>query len=118
MVLPRVVLTLLGLRFNLTTLGIVLGAPIVGAYLGAIGGLAYAAIERPFRRIRVAGPYLAGIVCVFAYLLGFLPLNLLGADFYIQDATDAVIFLGVGALFGVVVGQFIFRPLWSKSPMG
>jgi hypothetical protein len=38
------------------------------AALGALSGLAYSLIGRPLRRVRKAGPYLAGIVTFAAYI--------------------------------------------------
>lgn len=81
---------------------------------GAAGGLAYSLVGRPLRRIPRVGRYLAGIVCVGAYMA---PLLLWGDKIFGGDPpinfhqmSDVVMCLAIIVLFGIVIGQSWFRP--------
>ncbi|MDQ2932441.1 MAG: hypothetical protein M3Y05_16695 [Gemmatimonadota bacterium] len=96
-----------GLGASLAVLAVATGA-------GAAGGLAYSFIGRPLWRIPVVGRYLAGMVCVAAYLTPLLLLfgNEAGKekvfDFHVTSVI--VLWLSMVALFGIVIGQSWFKP--------
>ena len=48
---------------------LIIGSILGGAYLGAAAGITYAIVRDPLRKIGRAGDYVAGILCVCAYLL-------------------------------------------------
>lgn len=93
------------------SLGLVL---VVVTVAGAIGGLAYSVVRRPFRRFGPLGDYLTGIACVLAYM-GFLAIvwPLGTGQRLIRDWSDAAAFGALSVLFGLVIGQFWFRQ-WDK----
>jgi len=89
---------------------------------GAIGGLAYSLIGRPLRRVPVVGRYLAGIVCVAAYLA---PLMLCAGRLWGDDAevdfhetSQVVIWLGVVLIYGVIMGHTWFKPIPATTISG
>ncbi len=91
-------------------LGLLIGAIIIGAYQGAVGGITYSIVRDPLRKIGRLGDYLTGILCVWAYLLAsVLPLQLLPdrPEFAHPDQAPALA-LG-GALVGVIIGHLWFR---------
>lgn len=88
----------------------VLAALGLGIYGGLVGGIAYALIRPPSRRLGRAGDYVTGIVCVYAYLAAFgIPAALFTSEEMFRSTTGWVILLIVGAVFGVVVGHSWFR---------
>jgi len=84
---------------------------------GAAGGLVYAVLARPLRRVSGIGPYVAGIVTVAGYfgsLLLALPLIIGNTITY-----DTSVFFGFGVatlLFGLMLGQFFGS--WSRADGG
>jgi len=86
------------------TLLVVLEAVGAGAYGGAVGGFAYALVKKPAGHLGKAGPYVIGIVCMYAYLLAFgVPLTVFTNDDTFRTPSGWVI----GAVIGTVVGLFI-----------
>jgi hypothetical protein len=86
-----------------------LGAVALAAVAGAGGGLVYALVGRPARRVPVVGPYLAGTIAVAGYLGCVLSLMALtGADDTGVD--DLWVFAFAAVLFGVFVGHKWLRP--------
>jgi hypothetical protein len=94
----------------LTALGLIIGAIIIGAYQGGVAGITYAIVRDPLRKIGRAGDYIAGVLCVWAYLLAsVLPLQLLPdrPEFAHPDRAPALA-LG-GAIVGLIIGHLWFR---------
>lgn len=89
-----------------------LGAVAVAALAGAGGGLVYAFVGRPVRRVPVVGPYVAGIITVAGYMGSILTLMALtGADRTDGRISASLFAFGiVSILFGLVVGHQWFRP--------
>ncbi len=87
-----------------------LAAMGIGAYGGAVGGVAYGLVRPRTRRFGRGGDYLTGIACVYAYMLAFLvPLALLGVEPLLYTRMGAGVFVLLGTIFGLVVGHFWFR---------
>ncbi len=78
---------------------------------GAVGGLAYGLLGRPLRRVPVAGPYLAGTVAVFGYLLAILALVAVldGARAPRVGADTIGLALVLAILLGSALGHRLFR---------
>src|SRR5687768_9576655 len=94
----------------LNALGLLIGAVLLGAYQGAVAGITYAIVRDPLRRIGRFGDYIAGVLCVWAYLLAsVLPLQLVPdrPEFAHPDRAPALA-LG-GAIVGVIIGHLWFR---------
>lgn len=92
------------------TLLMVLAAVGVGAYGGAVGGLAYALVKKPAARLGKIGPYVIGLVCMYAYLLAFaIPLNLFTNDDTFRTPSDWLIGAIIGTAFGLFIGHSWFR---------
>jgi uncharacterized membrane protein YeiH len=75
---------------------------------GAGGGLAYALIGRPLRRVPHVGPYLAGIVAVMSYLAVILFLVAPALGEHIIEPGDRlgwVVFAVMGVLYGATIGR-------------
>jgi hypothetical protein len=92
----------------------------VASAAGACGGFAYSLLGRRLLTLPWVGRYLAGVVCVAAYLLPLLlvlPKMLpsarptdLGA-FNLHDPVARNIWLGCTLFFGIVIGQ-----TWFEAP--
>lgn len=92
------------------TLLIVLEAVGVGAYAGAIGGAAYALVKKPAGHLGKVGPYVIGVVCIYAYLLAFgIPLTLFTSDDTLRTPGDWLIAAIIGTVFGLFIGHSWFR---------
>jgi len=91
-------------------LGEVALAIVAAGGAGAVGGLAYSLTRPSLRKLGVAGAYLTGIVCVFAYM-GALALAapLAFGERIIEEWADLVIFAVVSLFFGLVMGHSWFR---------
>ncbi len=89
-----------------------LGAVVLAAVAGAGGGLVYAFVGRPARRVPVVGPYLAGVIAVAGYLACAAGLMALGGQAPGTGDLGATLFSYgfVSLLFGLVVGHTWFRP--------
>ena len=86
------------------------GSFIVGAYLGAVAGITYAIVRDPLRRIGRLGDYIAGIMCVWAYLLAsVIPMELLTDRRAFETPDDAAAVAFGGAVVGAIIGHFWFR---------
>ena len=86
-----------------------LGALVVAMLAGAAGGLVYSFIGKPLRRVRVVGPYLAGVVTVFGYMAAIMIIGAVGGESMLNSRVDFVVFVALSALFGVVLGFSLFR---------
>lgn len=94
----------------LDALVLIAGSIVGGAYLGAVAGITYGIVREPLRKIGRAGDYVAGMLCVWAYLLAsVIPLQLLTGRpaFATPDEAAAVAF--GGAVIGAIIGHFWFR---------
>ena len=82
----------------------------IGAYGGAVGGLAYSLVRERFRRFGRAGDYLTGIVCAYAYLLAFgIPIAIFTREEILTDPVGWLIFVVIGTVFGLIIGHSWFR---------
>src|ERR1051325_6352323 len=92
----------------------VLAAIAVGAYGGAVGGLAYALVRARFRKWGRIGDYLTGLACMYAYLLAFgIPLAVFTREEMLRQPVGWLIMAIVGTVFGLVIGHSWFR---DESP--
>ncbi|GLC23550.1 hypothetical protein [Roseisolibacter agri] len=90
-----------------------LGAVVAASAAGAFGGLVYALLGRPLRRVPVVGPYLAGMVAVAGYLLAILTMVAIGDRDTPRDlASDALFLVLLSALLGAFVGH-----RWLRAPL-
>lgn len=90
-----------------------LGALAAASAAGAFGGLVYALLGRPLRRVPVVGPYLAGMVAVAGYMLAILTIIAIGDRDTPRDlAADALVLVLVSALLGAFVGH-----RWLRAPL-
>jgi len=88
----------------------VLAAVGLGAYGGAVGGLAYRAAHQRTKRLGAFGPYALGIICVYAYLLAFgIPLAVFSRDDMFRSASGWIAFAAVGTVLGLIIGRSWFR---------
>ncbi len=88
----------------------VLAAAGVGAYGGAVGGLAYGAAREWTKKLGAFGPYALGVICVYAYLLAFgIPLAVFGGEDMFRTASGWIAFTIVGTIFGLIIGRSWFR---------
>jgi len=87
-----------------------LGAILVGAYMGAVGGLAYSVAKKPAARLGRFRPYALGLACAYAYLVAFgVPDAIIDQGSMLRSWSGWVIFGLVGTVFGLVVGQSLFK---------
>jgi hypothetical protein len=93
-----------------------LGALAAASVAGALGGVAYYFFGRPLRRVRVLGPYLAGIVSVFGYLAAIAAVAALVGSPLVGSGTEAAFFAAYGAFIGLVVGHALFRAADRERP--
>lgn len=94
----------------LATLRLILGSIVGGAYLGAVAGITYAIVRDPLRRIGRAGDYVAGILCVWAYLLAsVIPMQLFTGRPAFATPEDAAAVAFGGAVVGIIIGHLWFR---------
>jgi len=88
----------------------VLAAIGVGAYGGAVGGLAYGAARERTKKLGAFGPYALGVICVYAYLLAFgIPLAVFGGEDVFRSASGWIAFTIAGTVFGLIIGRSWFR---------
>lgn len=81
-----------------------------GAYGGAVGGFAYALVKEPAGRLGRVGPYVIGLVCMYAYLLAFgIPLAVFTKDDTFRTPSDWLIGAIIGTVFGLFIGHSWFR---------
>lgn len=85
-------------------------AIVEGALYGAAAGITYAIVRDPLRKMGRAGDYIAGILCVWAFLLAsVLPTAMLtGRPAFATPDDAAALALG-GAVVGAIIGHFWFR---------
>lgn len=81
-----------------------------GAFFGAVAGITYTIVRDPLRRIGRAGDYIAGILCVWAYVLAsVIPVQLFtGRPAFDTPDQAGALALG-GAVIGAVIGHVWFR---------
>ncbi|HVH11376.1 MAG TPA: hypothetical protein VM736_16390 [Gemmatimonadales bacterium] len=85
------------------------GAIAVGAYGGAVGGLAYALVRERVRRLGRVGDYLTGLTCAYAYFLAFgIPLALFTREEMFRQPVGWVIWVFVATALGLVIGHSWF----------
>jgi hypothetical protein len=94
----------------LNALLLIAALTVGGAYLGAVAGITYAIVRDPLRKIGRAGDYVAGVLCVWAYLLAsMIPMQLLtGRAAFATPGEAAAVAVG-SAVLGVIIGHFWFR---------
>ena len=111
LVLLRAFAFLLLGNFDWRVLGVVALGLLLGAYLGAVGGIVYYFVRPRARHLGRWGDYLTGVACAGGYLLAFMvPAAITGEEM----ARDPVGWLAAGIMavvFGLVVGHFAFREL-------
>ena len=92
----------------------------IASAAGACGGLAYSLVGRRVLTLPWVGRYLAGIVCVAAYLLPLLLVlpkvfsNAQPSDleaFNLHDPVARNVWLGCTLFFGIFIGQ-----MWFEAP--
>jgi hypothetical protein len=94
----------------LEALLLIAGSILGGAYLGAVAGITYAIVRDPLRKIGRAGDYVAGILCVWAYLLAsVIPMQLLTGRPAFPTPQDAAAVAFGGAVVGIIIGHLWFR---------
>jgi hypothetical protein len=94
----------------LDALTLIGGLIIAGAYLGAVAGITYAIVRDPLQKIGRAGDYVAGILCVWAFLLAWvIPMPLLTGRPAFATPNEAATFAFGGAVLGAIIGHFWFR---------
>jgi hypothetical protein len=87
-----------------------LGAVLVGAYMGAVGGLTYSVAKKPAARLGRFRPYGLGVACAYAYLLAFgVPDAIIDRGSMLRSLSGWAIFVLIGTFFGLVVGQSLFK---------
>jgi hypothetical protein len=101
-----------------------LGVLVLAVAAGALGGLAYTVLGRRLLFVPWVGRYVAGILCVAAYLLPvlliiprLLPLSPSNRGaFDLHDRAAQVVWLTCTLFFGVVVGRTFFDPVSRGAP--
>ena len=94
----------------LGALGLIAASSVGGAYLGAVAGLTYAIVRDPLRKIGRLGDYVAGVLCVWAYLLAsVIPMQLLTGRPAFPTPDHAMAVAVGGAVIGVIIGHVWFR---------
>jgi hypothetical protein len=102
----------------LQAIGAVCAAIGVGAYGGAVGGVAYGVTRPRTLRFGRLGDYLTGIACAFAYLFAFaIPINLFTDDDMFRGTTSWLIFVVLALVFGAILGHSMFKSEGRKSEM-
>lgn len=78
---------------------------------GFVAGAAYVALGRPARRIRVIGPYVAGVITIAAYMGALLLVSpyVFEGDPMVKDRSDLITFAVITLLFGLLAGHSWFR---------
>lgn len=76
---------------------------------GAVGGFAYHIIGRHLRNVAVVGPYLAGFVSVFAYLIVLNAAVSLTVGSALAGAPSLSVTLITSAVLGAFLGYMLFR---------
>jgi transcriptional regulator with XRE-family HTH domain len=95
---------------SLDLLLMVIGAIAVGAYGGAVGGLAYGLVRDRFRSLGRAGDYLTGVACAYAYLLAFgIPLAVFTSEKMFRQPAGWIAMAVLGTVFGLIIGHTWFR---------
>lgn len=110
--LPRVLFALISGPDRLAALGAGLQAAMAALLGGAVGGFAYSFVGAPIRRIGRLGDYLAGVVCVAAYLGALAVIAEPAFGEAILDFTDPISWIVFGfcsVLFGLLVGHWWFK---------
>jgi len=104
---------------SLQAIGITLAAIGLGAYGGAVGGVAYSITRPRTRRFGRLGDYLTGLACSFAFLLAFvIPVNLFTNDNSFTGTTNLVISAVVALIFGLIIGHSGFKSQDGKAQAG
>lgn len=103
--LPRIFAQKVPLDFTFN----LIGASFVAAGGGAMGGLAYWFIAKPFLRVPVAGPYITGVITVVAYMGSIALAMTIAGENLIESWEDVPVFLLISAFFGLVVGWSFFK---------
>lgn len=94
----------------LDALVLIVGSFFVGAYLGAVAGITYGIVRDPLRKLGRIGDHIAGILCVWTYLLAsVIPMELLTGRPAFETPDDAAALALGGAVVGAIIGHFWFR---------
>ena len=111
--------TLQGVPLSASLLMTILVAMAIGAYGGAVGGLAYGFVRDKCRKFGRIGDYLTGIVCMYAYLIAFvIPLSLFTEEEMFRTTSGWVIMAIVGTVFGLLIGHTWFRETTTPTTPG
>lgn len=82
----------------------------IGAYGGAVGGLAYSVVRPRTRPLGRLGDALTGVACAWACVLAIgIPYSLFTGDAAHPDPVTIIAILGVATVVGVAIGRSAFR---------
>ncbi|MHB1065759.1 MAG: hypothetical protein ACYC1Z_14940, partial [Georgenia sp.] len=109
--LVRALFVVLARPRDLHVLAVAGGAILAASLAGAVGGLVDSLAARPLRRVRGAGPYLAGIVTVAGYLVAVFGLVAIVDPSSVPESGPELLVAGLvtAVLFGSLVGHSWFR---------
>jgi len=97
----------------------VLAAIGLGAYGGAVGGVAYTIVRPRVRQFGRPGDYLTGLACAYAFLLAFgLPLALFTDDRTLRDPFGWGMFFIIATIAGLFIGRSWFKADSSEPESG
>ncbi|HEX6536277.1 MAG TPA: hypothetical protein VF041_16925 [Gemmatimonadaceae bacterium] len=99
---------------------IVLLGAAAGAYVGAVGGLAFTIARRPLRRrLGRAGDVVTGVVCALVYMLSVaIPMEFIGGSTMWRDPETWLLFGGLGLLFGLFLAFGTRSAMRERSGAG
>lgn len=104
----------------LRMVAIVLLGTAAGAYVGAVGGLAFTFTRPPLRRwLGRAGDVITGVVCALAYMLAIaIPMEFIGGSAMWRDPASWLLFAGLGLLFGLFLAFGTRSAMRERSGAG
>jgi transcriptional regulator with XRE-family HTH domain len=105
----RGVLAIPAIARDPSRIGAAFGAIGVAVGAGAIAGLTYSLIGRPLRRVRILGPYLAGIAATVGYMGALATASLFTDNPMVQNRSELAAMGMFGVVGGIVVGFLFFR---------
>jgi hypothetical protein len=87
---------------------------------GRLAGVAYVVLGRPARRLRVVGPYLAGVITIAAYMGALVVASLFSSDPLVKNNSDLFLYVGIAVCVGIFAGHRWFQekaaPTRSPEP--